>query len=112
MEFTYKAQNNRGERVRGIVQAVDKEEAIRVIEDHGLIVLSIRHRRLIHALNLAALQGIKMKDMVGFYRSLSLMIAADISIVQAVKILADQTQNARLKKILLDVYHHVNEGTK
>ena len=49
---------------------------------------------------------------MSFYRQLAMIISADVSIVQSVKLIADQTQKPKFQKILHDIHSNVNEGMK
>lgn len=112
MEYKYEAKNNKGKILAGLVQAMNEEQAVELIEDKGLTVISIRENKKFGEIHISFLEKVTVKDMVLFYRQLSMMIASDIPIVQAVKIIAAQTKNPKLQKILVEVYESVNEGMK
>lgn len=113
MEFKYEAKNNQGKMVRGLVQAATKNEAIALIEDKSYVVVNIADVKPKSGFRLKFLERVTIKDLVAFYRQLSLMIASDIPIVQALKILSTQTQkNLKMNELLVELYENVNEGMK
>ncbi len=61
---------------------------------------------------LANLSGIKPREKVIFFRLLATMINAGISIVQALKILVDQTENPHMKNIIGDIASKIESGSK
>jgi type II secretory pathway component PulF len=59
---------------------------------------------------IANFQPIKIADKVSFFRLLATMINAGISIVKALNILAAQTENAHMKKIIRDIVLKIETG--
>ncbi|HCA67343.1 MAG: hypothetical protein UW39_C0006G0013 [Parcubacteria group bacterium GW2011_GWC2_44_17] len=113
MNFSYEALNNQGAVIKGIVEALTKTEAIALIEEKGFTVARLSELKTKTALRLKFLERVTVKDMVAFYRQLSLMISSDIPIVQALKIIStQQMKNLKMREILSDVYENVNEGMK
>lgn len=55
-------------------------------------------------------QSIKMTDKVSFFRLLATMINAGISIVKALNILAEQTENQHMKRIVNDLVFKIETG--
>lgn len=113
MNFTYEAMNNQGASIKGLVEAATKAEAIALVEEKGYTVARLSEVKSKGALRLKFLERVTIKDLVAFYRQLSLMISSDIPIVQALKILSTQEmKNVKMREILVDVYENVNEGMK
>lgn len=56
-------------------------------------------------------QGIRMTDKVSFFRLLATMINAGISIVKALNILAEQTDNQHMKRIINDLVFKIETGS-
>jgi type IV pilus assembly protein PilC len=51
------------------------------------------------------------KEKVQFFRLLATMINAGISITKALRILSDQTENSRMKRIVSDIAHQIETGS-
>lgn len=56
-------------------------------------------------------QSISIADKVAFFRLLATMINAGISIVKALNILVDQTENGHMKKIIRDIVLKIETGS-
>ncbi len=60
---------------------------------------------------LARYQSIKTTDKVSFFRLLATMINAGISIVKALNILMDQTENGHMKLVIQDIIDRIEGGS-
>lgn len=83
------------------------------IEKPKEIKRSIRQKSLMDHLNnfMAEYTRIKTSDKVSFFRLLATMINAGISIVKALHILSEQTENAHMKKITENVAERIESGS-
>ena len=111
--FQYKATNDAGEHLEGEVEAVNESLAAAELSDRGLIILTLeestKHRGEI---DLPFLNRITVKDIVVFSRQLAVMASANVPIVQAIKIIRDQTDNPRMQKIISEIGYEVDGGAK
>jgi len=112
--FDYKATNNLGEQLSGMIEAPSESVAASMLSDRGLIILSIGEGKLRTSgeIDLPFLNRIKVKDIVIFSRQLAVMSSANVPIVQALKIIKDQTENPRMKKIVANIGDEVDGGAK
>ncbi|MFH1667769.1 MAG: type II secretion system F family protein [Candidatus Komeilibacteria bacterium] len=99
----------------GMVEAPNLEAASEILGDRGLSIISIEEvssegKKL--SFNLAIFQKVKPKDIVVFSRQLSVMISATLPIVQALKILIKQTDNAYFKTVISEIADEVDGGQK
>lgn len=112
MNFKYRAQDKQGQIVIGIVQAKDQDEANRLLEDKGFGVLEIKVSTAHQLIDWSVLRRVAIRDLVAFYRALAMMLASDVSIVESLKIISSQTKNQKMNRVLVEVYHNVNEGMR
>lgn len=112
--YAYKASNTTGEQVEGMIEAPSEAVAASTLADRGLIILSLSESssRSTKAIDLPFLNRITVKDIVIFSRQLSVMASANVPIVQALRILTDQTENIRMKKIVSEIGDEVDGGAK
>ncbi len=111
--FQYKATNDSGEHVEGEVEAVDERLAAAMLSDRGLIILSLQEGSNHHGeIDLPFLNRVTVKDIVVFSRQLAVMASANVPIVQAIKIIRDQTDNPRMQKIVGEIGYEVDGGSK
>ncbi len=112
-QFEYKARDNQGGIVQGIIDAPSENVAASVLVDKGMIVLSLTEKKEGgFSIDLPFLNRVKAKDLVVFSRQLAVMASASVPIVQALRILVNQTENPRLKVIVSDVADEVDGGAK
>lgn len=115
MLFDYRARDKTGRITRGVVEAEEEAVALDILKDQGLSVLSLEVRK---GGLLKILKGIRIfarvstRDLVIFSRQLSVMISAEVPIVQALRVLIRQTVNPTLKKIVTDLADEVEGGSK
>ncbi|OIO47760.1 MAG: hypothetical protein AUJ28_00450 [Parcubacteria group bacterium CG1_02_37_51] len=99
----------------GMVEAPNLEAASEILGDRGLSIISIEEvsgEGKKFSVNLAMFQKVKPKDIVVFSRQLSVMISATLPIVQALKILIKQTDNAYFKTVISEIADEVDGGQK
>lgn len=110
--FEYKAKTNNGQTVAGGVEAASEEKAIQTLEDRGLILLSISQRAKSGVFELTVFSRIKPKDVVVFFRQLSVLVSATIPIVQSLRVLLKQTTDHQLQRIVSEIADDVEGGAR
>jgi len=109
--FEYKAKDSDGRVKSGMVDATSESLAQNTLAEQGLFVTSLKQRKQ-KSFGPAVLNRVKAKDVVIFSRQFSVMVSASIPIVQALKVLIDQTENITLKLVISEVADEVNGGSK
>jgi len=117
MLFNYKAKNLKGETLEGIVEASSEKSAADILSEKEFVVISLvlRKEGFVDTKKLNPLKffgGVKERDLVVFSRQLSVMIASTVPIVQALRILFQQTQSKALKSIISAMADDVDGGMK
>jgi len=109
--FNYKARDEEGEVVSGVVEAANEELALTLVKDEGLSPISIAVRKVgITEINIDFMQRVKAKDVVVMSRQLAVMVDASLPLVEALKILVKQTPNPKLRGIISNVGDTVEGG--
>ncbi len=112
-EYAYKARNDDGQTVDGVVVAPSENIAYGMLRDKKLFIISLKERKSSSFMSKFSLgSGVKTKDIVVFARQLSVMITSNVPIVRALKVLVAQTNNVKLKSVLSDVADEVDGGAK
>jgi type II secretory pathway component PulF len=117
-EFIYKARDISGVMVEGIVEAPTAGEASTVLADRQLSVVTLvpRTKRHFYDLSLSSLgaifSGIKARDIVVFSRQLSVLVSANVAIVQALRTVQRQTNSVKLRAVLGDAANDVEGGSR
>ena len=112
--FVYEAKTSPKDITRGTLIADNKNAAIQKISRMGYYLLSLEEEA--EALNRSQSYAayfsdkISIKNITDFTRQLSDLLEAGITIAKALDILHGQTQNKRLKKVILDIRDHCVSG--
>ena len=112
MKFNYQARTKEGETQTGTVEAGTREAAIETLQRRDLVVVFLEKvsEVPIYARSLKFLQRIKSKEITIFYRQLAILFEANISPLEALKILGEQTRNPLFKNLIFDVEKSIRAG--
>lgn len=111
--FSYKAVNSAGKDVKGSVEAESKEEAARKIKEQGLVPVSVgKQGALDKDINIPIFKGKKIpaRDMSVFCRQFASILKAGVSVINALEMLAEQTENKKLKQAIVETQANVEKG--
>lgn len=113
MIFKYKVSGQNKEIVSGMVEAVSEDAAADILRERGLAIISIREEAEgAGASGVFILNRIKVKDVVIFSRQFSVMISANVTMVQALRIMVEQTANPKLKMAASEIADEVDAGSR
>jgi len=112
MKFTYRAKNREGKVVDGIVESANEFIARDLLKEKNLDAISVKSQTWDLNNLVAFMNRVKGKDLVVFFRQLSVMVAASIPLIKCLKVLAKQTGNPKLKMIVEEIYQDVDSGSK
>lgn len=111
--FKYKANNKEGKPVSGLVEADSEVLAADTIKDKGLDIISLEIDSTSGKSGFSfVIGGVKPKEVVVFSRQFSVLISANVAIVQALKLLIDQTKNLKLKMAISEIADDIDEGSR
>ncbi len=113
--FRYKVKDGQGKSLAGIIEAYDQDMAVDTLNDQGFIIIKIVKRDRIRAFdNLISriFHSIKKRDVIFLLEQLSILISANIAIVQSLRIIEKQTHHAYLRKVILDIADKIESGNK
>jgi len=110
MRFKYRAKNDRGDIVAGIVRADNVLAAEKILRDNSLVTIDIFPETSQVYSVFGFRKKVSLKDKAIFTSQLSTMISAGLSLPKAVNIIAAQTENQFLKSIFYNVNRDLEEG--
>ncbi|MDD5098830.1 MAG: type II secretion system F family protein [Candidatus Colwellbacteria bacterium] len=112
MKFEYEAKNQQGETQAGIVEAPEKDGALRILAANGLFVLSITEAKEEGVKNFLfrAINRISSKDLMIFTRQFSTLLGASVPLNVALQTLASQTKNVLLRETIMELQREINSG--
>jgi type IV pilus assembly protein PilC len=108
--FIFKAIDLAGAKARGEVEADSKQAVADQLKQRGLIVLDIADKHSSRQIELAFLKSVKANDLAVFSRQLSTMISSGMSILRALYVLEEQTEDKFLKETIVAVRKDVEAG--
>src|SRR3954451_7418595 len=108
--FVFKAMDVAGLPAKGEVEAESKQHVSEQLRSRGLIVLDISAKHGSRELNFDLFKKIKAEDLTIMTRQLATMVSSGMSILRALHVLEDQTENDKLADIIGDVRKDVEAG--
>lgn len=111
--FSYKAVNTAGKDVKGSVEAESREDAARKIKEQGLVPVSIgKQGTLDKDVSIPIFKGKKIpaRDMSVFCRQFASILKAGVSVINALEMLTEQTENKKLKQAIMNTQANVEKG--
>ncbi|WP_054957509.1 type II secretion system F family protein [Paenibacillus dakarensis] len=106
-QFEYQVKTGSGKQLKGKLSAVDKASAMEELRKRGLTVFSlIETKQTILSMDIYIGNPVKPIHFIIYCRQFATLIRAGVSIVDATRILAEQTDSKPLRKALI----HVNSS--
>jgi type IV pilus assembly protein PilC len=109
--FKYKAFTPDKKLQTGLVEASSRDYVEEILKEKGLSITTISPVIMTEKFSFSFLNRVKTKDLVVFSRQFSVLISANVAMVQALKILVDQTSNLTFKMMLSEVADEVDAGS-
>jgi len=111
--FRYSAKDKKGATRTGTVEALNKEKAARVLEDHELIPISIVPEAKGFALSklTKGFQKVSGSELVVFTQQLATMVGAGLPLAQSLQTLEVQSDNPKMRQVLAESRQDVEGGT-
>ncbi|CAN5229082.1 type II secretion system F family protein [soil metagenome] len=114
--FEYKTRNTSGKLVKGRLEAASETAAAAKLNGMGLTPVAIKEAAagtgLNRDINLGSFgKQVNLKDLAVMTRQLSTMIAAGLSLLRALTILSEQTENKKLGAVLSTVTRDIEIGS-
>jgi len=111
--FKYKAIDQNKNIVSGLAEAASEDLAAESLQEKGLSIISLKEESRSVGLDFnLILNRVSVKDIVIFSRQFSVMTSANVTVVQALKILVEQTDNARFRMIISEIAYEVDGGSR
>jgi len=110
-QFEYQVRTNSGKQLKGTLNATDKTAAMEELRKRGLTVFSLNEQRMtLFSKEIYIGSPVKTIHFIIFCRQFSTLIRAGVTILDATRILAEQTESKVLCKTLQDVYASLMRG--
>jgi type IV pilus assembly protein PilC len=108
--YVFKAMDMAGGKARGEIDADSRQAVSDQLKSRGMIVLDIADKHASREIELSFLKSVKAADLAVFSRQLATMISSGLSILRALYVLEEQTENKFLKETIVQVRKDVEAG--
>ncbi len=109
--YSYEAKTKQGAIRKGKMDAVDEEAVTSALREIDVYPISIKQfKETSFNIDLAELRKVTLKDIYIFCREFSYIVSSGMGILRALEILREQTENPRLKKVIINVSDSVQKG--
>jgi len=106
--YSYIALDISGVKKKGVLSAQSERDARKLIKELNLTPMTVQEAKG----NLSSLSKVKNKDIVIMTRQLATLLEANTSIMEALKITADQSSNKNLVHILYNLREDIIQGKR
>ncbi len=111
MEFTYRAKNQAGASVEGQIQAVNEQEAAKLLGAEKLFVLDLQSsEKTGFKKEFSWRRRVSLKDKIVFTKELAMMIKGGLPLIDSLNALSEQTENREFSNIIAQVMTDVKGG--
>ena len=106
-KFEFKAFDREGKLKEGIISAENKDTALRILQEQGLLVTSLFEKK-ISPLYFFRKPG--LKDIYLFTKQLSYLLKARTPLDESIKSLSETSNNPFLRSVLIEIYNDLVSG--
>ncbi|MGH3101135.1 MAG: type II secretion system F family protein, partial [Thermoleophilia bacterium] len=109
--YAFKALDLSGSPTKGEMEAGDKQAVAAQLRSKGLIVIDIEEQKAANAGDiLARFRRVKADDLVVATRQLATMVQSGMSLLRALYVIEEQTENDKLREVWIAVRKDVEAG--
>jgi type IV pilus assembly protein PilC len=109
--FQWKGKNRYGDVVGGVRVARNVDDLSRALQREQIQVMDVSAKRKAIEIPFLQRQKVRLKDLAIYSRQLSVLIDAELPLIQSLNILAEQTKNKYFKRVIKDVRADVEAGS-
>ncbi len=109
--YQWKGKNRYGDIVQGRRVARSVEDLSKNLQREQITVIDIERKRAEFRIPFLQTQKVTLKELAVYSRQLSVLIDAELPLIQGLTILAEQTKNKYFKQVIKDVRGDVEAGS-
>lgn len=109
--FEYKARDKQGKILEDSIESSSRKEAAGILQDQGLQILTIKETSRSQS-TLDKMRGVPTLEKAILCRYLSTMMKAGLPLADAVDIIAEESPNKKMHRILIDLQYSIQRGQK
>ncbi|GBD38292.1 Type II secretion system protein F [bacterium HR37] len=109
--YKYKAINEKGKTLQGIIDAESPKAATEKLKRQGIFLSSLKEVKEEKTKRFFLLRGISISELAVTTRQFSTLISAGLPLEASLVALSEQTDDPRLKQVLTQVKDRISEGS-
>jgi type IV pilus assembly protein PilC len=109
--YVWKGKNRYGDVVNGERVANSVDELARILQREQITIFTITPKKAELKIPFLKREKVRMKELAVYSRQLSVLIDAELPLIQSLTILADQTRNKYFKRVITTVKEDVEAGS-
>ncbi|MCX8160318.1 MAG: type II secretion system F family protein [Candidatus Saccharicenans sp.] len=109
--YVWTGRNRYGDVVGGERVAESVEELTRALQRDQIAVISIKPKRAVPSIPFLKREKVKLKELAFFSRQLSVLIDAELPLIQSLGLLAEQQKNKYFSRVITEVKEDVEAGS-
>jgi type IV pilus assembly protein PilC len=109
--YQWKGKNRYGDVVGGVRVARSVDDLSRTLQREQITVMDISAARKKFEIPFLQRQKVKLRDLAIYSRQLSVLIDAELPLIQSLNILAEQTRNKYFKHVIKEIREDVEAGS-
>lgn len=109
--YNYKAKNKDGELKKGVIKAVNEEEAAHILDLNDLILITLQDKeKEVDLSHLETSKHVSQKDLMIFSKQLAGMIGAGLPVVESLITIGEDERNRYFSGVILNIAQEVEGG--
>jgi type IV pilus assembly protein PilC len=109
--YVWKGKNRYGDSVGGERVASSVEEVTRLLQKEQIQVVNVTPKRMGFTIPFLKREKVKLKELAIYSRQLSVLIDAELPLIQSLNILSEQAKNKYFKRVINTVREDVEAGS-
>ena len=112
MKFNYIVRTQQGEVQNGTIEAPNQATALKTLQDRNFIIVKIQavEKAPLFVKEIKLFQRVKRKEAFIFFRQLAILVEANIPLIQSLRAIGQQFENAYFVEIIFKVANDVDGG--
>ncbi|MGN1083629.1 MAG: type II secretion system F family protein [Lachnospiraceae bacterium] len=112
IDYIYTAVGKDGKQVKGTISAASEERAMKLLKEQGLLPTKVAQQTIFNKdINISFGGGVKPRDLSVFCRQFQSILNAGVTIVEALGMLSDQTENKTFAQAIRETQAAVQKGS-
>ena len=109
--YSWRGKNRYGDIVGGERVAASVDELTRLLQKEQIAVIGIQAKRRLPSIPFLKVEKVKLKELAVYSRQLSVLIDAELPLIQSLGLLAEQQKNKYFKRVINTIKEDVEAGS-